>query len=341
MGRRLRLLREGLAGAGDRLAAAAERLVLRPRPVLAIAAIVKNEGPYLLEWLAWYRLQGITSFFIADNGSDDGTTALLQAMQRAGLVTTFQFRTPEGVAPQLPAYRRIIRRYGHRALWFGFFDADEFLRPLPAGSDFAAWLNTLPDKVGAVGVNWACYGSSGRDAPGEGLIHERFTQRGEDKFHRHLIIKSVVRARDFVTTGGNPHDFVIRPGQQIVNTAGQSFGDLPRRPGSSPERVWGVARLDHFVVKSYSEYRSKKASRGSATLNKLARDDNFFAINDASGVTDPSPPAEIAALKAEMAHLRATLRGLPDAARDLDLQLGQIPTLTRPALPPRPLRPRT
>ena len=331
-----------LANAADRLAALAERLTHRsPRPVLALAAIVKNEGPYLLEWVAWHRLQGITTFFIADNGSDDGTTALLDAMARAGLVIHFRFVPAPGVAPQLPAYRRIIRRYGHRAQWFAFFDADEFLRPLPGCPDFSAWLAGLPESVGAVGVNWACYGSSGRDAPGQGLIHERFTRRGEDGFHRHLIIKSVVRARDYRRTSGTPHDFLLEPGRALVDTTGRPFGDRQRKLGSSPERVWGAARLDHFLVKSYSEYRFKKAARGSATLNKLIRDDDFFRKNDANGQTDPTTPAEIASLTAEMAILRARLQGIVPAARDLDLQLDRIPSAVRPEEPkPRPLRPR-
>lgn len=326
----------------DGAAALVERLTRRgPRPVLALAAIVKNEGPYLLEWIAWHRLQGIRTFFIADNGSDDGSTALLSALARAGLVTAFPFVPPPGVAPQLPAYRGIFRRYGHRADWFAFFDADEYLRLTPGAPGFDRWLTALPATVGAVGVNWACYGSSGRDDPGQGLIHERFSRRGVDGFHRHLILKSVVRSRDFVSTSGNPHDFVIRPGQQIVDTRGQPFGDRPRRTGSSPEVVWGVARLDHFVVKSYSEYRFKKAARGSATLNPLVRDDDFFRKNDVNGQTDPASPAEIAALKNEMARIRALLTGISPEARDLDLQLDRIPRAARPdTLKARPLRPR-
>ena len=40
-------------------------------PRLAIGAIVKNEGPYLLEWIAFHRVVGVDRFFIADNASTD------------------------------------------------------------------------------------------------------------------------------------------------------------------------------------------------------------------------------------------------------------------------------
>ncbi len=37
----------------------------------AIAAIVKNEGRYLREWIEFHRLVGCTKFYIYDNNSTD------------------------------------------------------------------------------------------------------------------------------------------------------------------------------------------------------------------------------------------------------------------------------
>lgn len=47
---------------------------------------VKNEGPFLLEWVAFNRVIGVTDFLIYSNDCDDGTAELLDALATAGLV---------------------------------------------------------------------------------------------------------------------------------------------------------------------------------------------------------------------------------------------------------------
>ena len=67
---------------------------------VGIAAIVKSEAPYLLEWIAFHRAVGIDAFFIADNGGNDGTSELLKRLEKAGYITRFDFIGQPG-APQL------------------------------------------------------------------------------------------------------------------------------------------------------------------------------------------------------------------------------------------------
>ena len=100
-----------------------------PLPRLAIGAIIKNEAPYLLEWIAYHRVLGVERFFIADNGSTDGGSPLLAALDAAGLVRHLPFPDRPGERPQLPAYRAILAAHGHEADWIAFIDADEFLAP--------------------------------------------------------------------------------------------------------------------------------------------------------------------------------------------------------------------
>ena len=78
---------------------------------LAIAAIFKNEGPYVHEWIAHHRALGIERFFIADNTSTDETTATLAALAAAGIVDHLPFPTPPGRGPQQAAYEKILNRH--------------------------------------------------------------------------------------------------------------------------------------------------------------------------------------------------------------------------------------
>ena len=74
-------------------------LSLPARVPLAIGAIFRNEGPYILEWIAHHRLLGIEAIYICDNLSDDGSTELLAALDWAGVITHIPFPVPVASPP--------------------------------------------------------------------------------------------------------------------------------------------------------------------------------------------------------------------------------------------------
>lgn len=55
-------------------------------PNLVIVTCMKNEGPFILEWLAWQRLMGVDEIVVLTNDCDDGTDFLLDALDRKGMV---------------------------------------------------------------------------------------------------------------------------------------------------------------------------------------------------------------------------------------------------------------
>ncbi len=298
-------------------------------PVLAIAAIFKNEGPYILEWIAHHRSLGITRFFIANNNSDDGSTALLDGLERAGIIRHIPFPGVEGKPPQMDAYDEIMRRHRTEADWFFFIDGDEFLRPMADGVALTDWLGRMPEGVGSIGLNWANFGSSHRIAPGVGLVHERFTLRAPDDTPVHQTFKSIVRSRDWRGTVGHPHRFAIPANRRFVDTSGKQIQIQRTNPGRGSWVCWDVVRIDHFIIKSKAEYTHKKRARGTGqNQQKKMRSARFFDQHDLNDVADPFPPHLLARLKAEMEILRGQLADLPPEARDLDLQLDKIPPVS-------------
>ncbi|MFT2883511.1 glycosyltransferase family 2 protein, partial [Enterobacter sp. PR-089-C-ECC] len=97
---------------------------------LFVAAIIKNEMDALLEWIAYHRVVGVSGFIIADNGSNDGSRAFLDGLEKLGIVSVLDFPDVEGQKPQLPAYERILRTCSTDIDLLAFIDADEFLVPL-------------------------------------------------------------------------------------------------------------------------------------------------------------------------------------------------------------------
>jgi hypothetical protein len=51
-----------------------------------IVTTMKNEGPFILEWLAYHRAIGFDDFLIYTNDCTDGTDAMLRLLQEKGLV---------------------------------------------------------------------------------------------------------------------------------------------------------------------------------------------------------------------------------------------------------------
>lgn len=290
-------------------------------PCVAIGAIMKNEGPYILEWVAYHRALGVERFFIADNASDDGTSQLLAGLNAIGVVDHFTFPGPPGRPPQLPAYAQIMSRYGEEADWIAFIDADEFILPTDGARSILPFLSSLGPNVGAVALNWAIYGSSFRMEPSEGLVIERFTRRAREDLSANLHYKTIVRTAVFLGVGSNPHLIRIRDGSWTIHADGLEVADHPENgPGLSDRLVWSPLRINHYVVKSRAEFDWKKVPRGRATMTNTFRDDDFFRSHDRNEIVEPMEAWLIEATKADILVLKDRLRsaGVPEEALSLD-----------------------
>jgi hypothetical protein len=51
----------------------------------AIVTTMKNEGPFILEWIAYHRAIGVDDFLIYTNDCTDGTDTMLQMLMAKGL----------------------------------------------------------------------------------------------------------------------------------------------------------------------------------------------------------------------------------------------------------------
>ncbi len=246
---------------------------------LAVAAIFKNEKPYIIEWLAFHRIVGVDYFFIADNISDDGSTELLQRLDALGLIKRIAFPTENGKRPQIPAYNQILKDYGSQTDWLAFIDADEFLVPT---SDVSLKDVLKPllkaHEVGAVGINWAVFGSSGLQESSDELVLKRFRNKAKQSRHVNKHIKSIVKTSSCKQML-NPHKAILSKGAYF-SAAGKGLEfDEKKQDGLSKDTDWEKLVVNHYVIKSYEEFKKKKQPRGRATTSKM-RDEKFFKNHD-------------------------------------------------------------
>lgn len=276
-----------------------------PPLTLAICAIVKDEGPYLLEWIAHHRLVGVQHFVLFDNGSTDGTTALLSGLARAGIVDHVPWPDIPNVAAQRPAYIAGLARLADRCRWVAFIDADEFLNPI-CGRNIQSIMADYDQAAGLV-IPWRLFGSNGRQQHENDLVINRFTRRAADDHALNRSVKTIVQAR-----------LVARPDIHAPSITGGSLIDEHGRVAGSqghpshhavPDA--GKLVINHYFTKSREEW-TRKRTRGQATepvdSSARLRPDDHFATHDINDVEDRSLAAQAGRVREEMERLAALLR---------------------------------
>ncbi len=277
-----------------------------PPPItLSVCAIVKDEGPYLLEWLAHHRLVGVQHFVIFDNGSTDGTGSLLAGLARAGILDYVPWPNIPGVAAQRPAYIAGLARLAERSRWVAFIDADEFLNPL-RGETVPDILKDYETAAGLM-VPWRLYGSNGHQDQTDDLVVRRFTRRARPQDSRNNLVKTIVQART-----------VLRPDIHTVQVSQGSlvdeFWQLGGSQGHPDNHAVPAAErlvLNHYFTKSRAEWQHKR-SRGRATeqVGSAAwrRPDDHFTAHDVNDIEDTGLASHAMAIQQEMDRLGALLR---------------------------------
>ena len=160
---------------------AAARASVPPRRPVCVVATARNEGLYLLEWIAYHHLVGAEALFIYSNDNSDGSDDLLRALALSGEITWIENHLDVGRGAQPKAYGHAFSVLpgvlDYR--WSLVIDLDEFFsfdvgrfRSLP---DYIAWQET--QRVDAISLNWLVYGSGGASAWSNGPMVERFTKR--------------------------------------------------------------------------------------------------------------------------------------------------------------------
>lgn len=122
--------------------------------------VVRNEAPYLLEWVAFHRLIGFDTVVIYSNNCTDRTDQLCADLAAEGLVE-HHICDPQGASAQGHA-AWLFRRSGRakEGDWVFFCDPDEFLN-IKFG---AHRLDDLIRRMGAakgVMVPWRLFGDAG------------------------------------------------------------------------------------------------------------------------------------------------------------------------------------
>ncbi|SFJ35727.1 glycosyltransferase family 2 protein [Celeribacter neptunius] len=223
---------------------------------LAITCI-RDEGPWLLDWLAHHRAAGFSHFLIASHDCSDGSGTLLAALDKAGHVTHLPF-TPEGEKSyQWQALKKLSKHPLYKQADLAlFFDVDEYL--CLEGETLG---DLLPEAAEAMPLRWHLFGNSGIGSWDDRPVTERFTRAAPDEIALPLahFFKTLHRPAAFKGLGVHrPKSDKDKPAHWLAATgkplspefaAQQSRINLFGLP-SKGERAW----LNHYSVRSVEEF---------------------------------------------------------------------------------------
>ncbi|MBV8977782.1 MAG: glycosyltransferase family 2 protein [Alphaproteobacteria bacterium] len=281
---------------------------MAPLARITEVAFTKNEGRFLLEWIAYHRLIGVRDFLIYTNDCDDESPALLERLEELGLVAHRINPTEPGKIIQKTALDDAL----HHPLvtgadWVLQIDPDEFLCIKTGAGRLDDLIATAPG-ADIIAVQMRFFGDSGRAKLDDGLVTEQLTRASRKDFAPNGIVKSLARnvaAFDKITANhmpGMPESARVR----IFNGGGAEVpapasGSQRFRVMPEASRSMKFAQLNHYAVRTFADYRAKKY-RGTAADNDKKLTLAYWNQRNRNEVEDLAIAPHIPAVKALMAQ---------------------------------------
>jgi Glycosyl transferase family 2 len=281
---------------------------------LAITTL-RNEGAFLLDWLAHHRAVGFTEFLVFSNDCTDGTDTMLDRLQAMGLLTHIRNNAHGEKGPQWTALRLADQHPMVAAAdWIMVFDIDEYLAVHVGGGTLADLWAAMPQAT-AIPVTWRMFGNAGVVEYADMPVWQTFTRAAPSVLHWPW------RAQHFKTLFRNDGAYrklgVHRPrnpepdrlaGQCWINGSGNAMDASFHRNGVfSPlgEDHHRIAQLNHYALGAMESY-VLKCDRGRANREGMPFDMGYwiernFSDDEDRRLIDGPLSGTVAGLRAQMA----------------------------------------
>ena len=236
-------------------------------PRVFVATCMKDEGPFILEWLAWHKSIGVTDVVVFTNDCSDGTDRLLDRLQDLGEL--MHLPNP-ALATGDTAYQPLALNYAQylrpmrEADFFISMDVDEFIN-IRAGEGYLSDLFAAAGPFDVLSMTEVNHGANRREHYQRGWLTEQFPAHQSDKpgvRKSRRGIKSIVRLSHQVDRLRNHRpDMGVERGPVLwLDGSGRVQKTLAAdrsQNGLDCRGTYDLVRLEHFALRSLDSYLTK------------------------------------------------------------------------------------
>jgi hypothetical protein len=282
---------------------------------VTVVTCMKNEGPFILEWLAYHRAIGIDRYLVYSNDCTDGTDRMLDLLAARGLVEHRD--NPYRATGQRPQHAALIAAEHEPIVrdadWLVAMDVDEFVN-IHAGAGRVEDLFAAVGEANMISMTWRLFGNADIAAFEDAPVTRQFTACAPfnaNKPHQSWGFKTLFRHEGLFRKLGvhRPKGLIPQLKDRIrwVNGSGQPMPEAAyRNAWRSTSRTVGydLVTLNHYAVRSAESFLVKR-DRG--RVNHVDRDQGrlyWFRMNN-NAETDGSILGRLPAMEAELARLKA------------------------------------
>ncbi len=279
-----------------------------------IVACMKNEAPYIAEWVAYHRAIGVDNFLIYTNGCEDSTSVLLDRMQAMGLVEHRQNEDWKGKSPQQFALNQALKEpVVKNADWLIHIDVDEFMNVRCGNGTLDDFFARVPDATN-VAMTWRLFGHNGVTQLADDLVIDQFDTCAPKfcpKPHTVWGFKTMFR-----NIGAYAKMSCHRPNKldeakaDAVKWVNGSGADMTREAltggwRSSKKSIgYDLIQLNHYALRSAESFLIKR-QRGRALHVDRTVGINYWVRMDWSDYRDITIKRNIPRVRAEMDRIMA------------------------------------
>ena len=258
----------------------------KTNPQFVIPTCMRNEGPFILEWIAYHRSIGIQDFVVFTNDCSDGSDLLLDRLDELGVVT----HLPNPAKAANSAYfQPLAMKFAidmpqvRRADYVIQTDVDEFIN-IKAGDGTMTDLLKAAGPFHVLSISELNFSSSGNWAFQDGWLTEMFREHETPKpghWQARRGVKSIIHGIDNFESWP-----VHRPGifegsfDQLFWLDG-SGNPVPEEFVTNHENGidrrgrYDLVQLDHHPLRSVESYLMKQW-RGRVSNNRRTTDHHYY-----------------------------------------------------------------
>jgi hypothetical protein len=252
----------------------------------ALVSCMRNEGPGLLEWVAYHLTIGFDHVAVATNDCTDGSDQMLDRLAQIAPLSHHPHIPAPGQAPQDSGIATIFATLTSAQMdWVLHIDADEFLC-VGLGDGSVRDLLAAAGHGDVIALAWRNFGAHPDPGWAHGHVLPEIIWGQDDTDLRGIAFKSMFRRADFAHANDHMPRAARNPAPLVVNAQGDDLHNFQvlddsrvYRRYSPPELALrrAAACINHYAIKSDRLFSLRGArGDGQALDTGKYRPDSFW-----------------------------------------------------------------